>query len=69
MLDAGLEAGMDLPHSCTLGGCGTCRVHLVSGRVTMETDEGLSADEIEAGDILLCVACPRSDLVLEYEEG
>lgn len=68
LVEAGLEAGLELPHSCTLGGCGTCRVRLVSGEVEMEDDESLSQEELAAGDILACVARPRSDVVLRYEE-
>src|SRR5690606_29314364 len=36
LLEAGLAAGADLPFSCAMGGCGACKVRLVSGAVYTE---------------------------------
>jgi NAD(P)H-flavin reductase/ferredoxin len=33
LLDAALMNGVDIPHDCRSGYCGTCRVNVVSGRV------------------------------------
>ena len=33
LLDAALHNGIDLPHDCRAGYCGTCCVRLVSGEV------------------------------------
>jgi CDP-4-dehydro-6-deoxyglucose reductase, E3 len=33
VLEAGLRQGIALMHECTFGGCGTCRVKLLEGRV------------------------------------
>jgi NAD(P)H-flavin reductase/ferredoxin len=33
LLDAALMNGIDIPHDCRSGHCGTCRVNVVSGRV------------------------------------
>ncbi|MEO1175471.1 MAG: 2Fe-2S iron-sulfur cluster-binding protein, partial [Myxococcota bacterium] len=33
LLDAALRAGIDFPHSCKVGGCGTCACRIAGGRV------------------------------------
>jgi NAD(P)H-flavin reductase/ferredoxin len=33
LLDAALSGGIDIPHDCRSGHCGTCRVRVVEGRV------------------------------------
>jgi len=62
LLQAALEAGVDFPHLCRVGSCGTCRCRLLSGRVRMLTDASyvLSADELRDGYILACQAIVRS---------
>lgn len=65
LLQAGRKAGVDLPFSCTVGGCGTCRHRLFSGQVSMPTQSCLSEDERAAGQILLCVARPLSPVEVE----
>jgi CDP-4-dehydro-6-deoxyglucose reductase len=65
LLDAALAAGVALPHDCQLGGCGTCRVKVVSG--AHEYDEvpfGISDEESGAGFALACQARARSDMVI-----
>lgn len=58
ILEAGLRSGLDLPHSCTVGGCGNCRVRLADGDVVMDEPNCLSESERAAGDILACSAYP-----------
>lgn len=58
LLVAGLAAGIPLPHSCTLGGCGACRVRLDEGEVRMRTPHCLSVAERQAGYVLACVSHP-----------
>ncbi len=67
ILDAALDRGLDFPHSCRVGGCGTCRCRLLSGRVKEHSDSSylLSAEEIDRGFILACQSSPESDLTLE----
>ena len=36
LLAAAGRQGVRLPHECTFGGCGTCRVRLLEGRVAYE---------------------------------
>jgi CDP-4-dehydro-6-deoxyglucose reductase len=65
VLDAGLRQGIALKHECTFGGCGTCRVKLVEGRVQYEEmPMALTQEEADAGYALLCQARACSDLVV-----
>jgi CDP-4-dehydro-6-deoxyglucose reductase, E3 len=65
VLEAGLRQGIALKHECTFGGCGTCRVKLLEGRVQYdELPLALSPEEAEAGYALLCQAHACTDLVV-----
>jgi ferredoxin-NADP reductase len=68
ILEAGLEAGIDMPFSCTMGGCGACKLSLVSGTVDVVEPNCLLESEREAGAILACVGCTTSDAVVEIPE-
>lgn len=65
VLEAGLREDVDLAFSCTLGGCGTCRVKLLSGRVDMLDENALSDEEIAEGWILACSSKPLTALQIE----
>jgi ferredoxin-NADP reductase len=64
ILDAADAAGISLPSLCRIGACATCRLRLVSGEVAGDFD-ALDATEQAHGDILACVARPRSDCVID----
>lgn len=70
VLTAGLDAGLNLPHSCRAGNCSTCRARVVEGRVDHGTaHEAFLTDELKAeGFTLLCCAKPLTDLVVEVNE-
>jgi CDP-4-dehydro-6-deoxyglucose reductase len=70
VLDAALQSGLNLPHSCKGGNCGACRARLVSGDVRHAngTPLGLTAAEISDGFILLCQARANSDLTIQVTE-
>ena len=69
ILDASIEADIDLPYSCQAGVCGECKTKLLSGEVNMETNDALSDEEIDSGYILTCQAHPESDdVVVEYDD-
>ena len=40
LLDGAMMNGVDLPHDCRSGICGTCRVRLVAGKVFGGDDDG-----------------------------
>ncbi len=65
VLEAGLEAALPMPFSCSMGGCGACRVKLVEGEVVSDEPNCLSADEKRAGFVLACVSRPASACVVE----
>ncbi len=67
VLDAALRAGLNLPHSCKAGRCGSCRARLLSGRVSYPAGRpvALSEQEERDGQALLCQARARTPLVVE----
>ncbi|MFH7044503.1 2Fe-2S iron-sulfur cluster-binding protein [Paucibacter sp. JuS9] len=66
LLLSALAAGWRLPHSCRNGTCRACMAQLLEGQIEYRIEwPGLSAEEKAAGQILPCVACPRSDVVIE----
>lgn len=67
ILDAALRANEWLPHSCTQGTCGTCKLRILSGEIDHggSPDYTLTAEERAEGLALGCMACPRSDLTVE----
>ena len=67
ILDATLRANEWLPHSCTQGTCGTCKLRVLRGDVDhgASPEYTLTADERADGLALSCMACPRSDLTVE----
>ena len=67
VLEAALDARVDVPFSCTVGGCGACRVRLVEGRVAMDEPNCLSPGERAQGYVLACVSRPAGPCTLEVE--
>ncbi len=68
VLQAALDAGIDLPSSCNAGVCTTCAGLIKEGSVDQSEGMGLSPDLQAQGYALLCVSYPRSDLKLETEK-
>lgn len=60
ILEAGLDQDVNMPYSCQSGLCTACRGKLVSGKVDMIEDAGLSPGEIAEGYILCCSSKPAS---------
>jgi CDP-4-dehydro-6-deoxyglucose reductase len=67
LLDAALDASLNLPHSCKGGNCGACRARLLRGEIHYPGGPplGLSDAEAAEGLILLCQATGRTDLLIE----
>ncbi len=63
ILDAALNRGFDLRHSCKSGVCATCRAKLVEGQVDMDANYALEDYEIARGFILTCQSYPVTDHV------
>ncbi|WP_416761551.1 2Fe-2S iron-sulfur cluster-binding protein [Roseateles sp. So40a] len=70
LLLAALDHGLRLPHSCRNGTCRACIARVISGRIEHRIEwPGLSREEKDEGWILPCVACARSDLVLDQPQA
>jgi ring-1,2-phenylacetyl-CoA epoxidase subunit PaaE len=68
VLDAAMKKGADLPFACKGGVCCTCKAKLVAGKVEMDVNYGLEAEEIAAGFILTCQAHPRTPtLIVDFD--
>ncbi|HMY59543.1 MAG TPA: ferredoxin--NADP reductase [Pseudomonadota bacterium] len=65
ILEAGLRSGIDLPFSCTMGGCGACKGKLVDGDVDLPEPNCLTPKEREDRQVLLCVAHPAKRCRIE----
>jgi ring-1,2-phenylacetyl-CoA epoxidase subunit PaaE len=69
VLDAALDAGLDLPYSCKGGVCCTCRARVLEGEVAMEKNFTLEADEMARGFVLTCQARPlTAKVVVSYDD-
>lgn len=64
VLNAALMEGLDLPFACKGGVCCTCRAKLIEGKVEMDVNYALEADELAAGFILTCQSHPRTEKVV-----
>jgi NAD(P)H-flavin reductase/ferredoxin len=71
LLAAAQRAGVAIPFSCRVGGCGTCRCRLLEGRVHERSESAylLSDEEIARGVILACQSEPRGDVRIAVEQA
>uniref|UniRef100_A0A7S2NQ33 Ferredoxin n=1 Tax=Cyanoptyche gloeocystis TaxID=77922 RepID=A0A7S2NQ33_9EUKA len=60
ILQAALDAGVELPNSCLAGVCTTCSAKLLDGKID-QSDAVLSPEVEEQGFVLLCSSYPLSD--------
>jgi ferredoxin len=66
LLAAAARAGVRIPSACRNGTCRTCMCRLAKGEVAYPGGRpGLTADEMEEGWILACVARARADLRID----
>jgi NAD(P)H-flavin reductase/ferredoxin len=69
ILQAALRSGLSFPNSCRVGGCGSCKCQLKTGKVRELTETGylLSAEELDAGYVLACQSVPETDVHVAVE--
>ena len=65
LLELAEENGIEIDYSCRMGSCGDCKCKLLSGKVEMDSEDGLEEDEKKDGYILTCVATPLEKCVLD----
>ena len=56
LVDTLLDAGIDVPHSCREGCCGSCVATVVEGDLDMAACDILEAEDLRDGLILACQA-------------
>lgn len=71
ILDAGLDAGIEIPFTCRGGICGACVARCVSGEVDQsditDLEFTLSEEELKNGMVLLCMARPVGNVEIETQ--
>ena len=65
ILDVADELGVSIDNACRSGTCGSCRVRLVSGRVSMAVQDGLTDHDQAEGYILTCQAKVNGEVVVD----
>jgi CDP-4-dehydro-6-deoxyglucose reductase len=66
VLDAAVEAGYWLPHSCRAGDCGACALPVIEGRARARTSASTKI-EVPTGHMLTCQSLPCSDMSIEAQ--
>jgi ring-1,2-phenylacetyl-CoA epoxidase subunit PaaE len=68
VLDAALDAGVDVPFACKGAVCCTCRAKIIEGKVKMDANFALTEEEVAQGYILTCQAHPVTPVVkIDYD--
>ncbi len=67
VLEAALEAGINMPYGCRNGVCGHCKGKVLAGTVAHGDylDSAMTDAELAAGSALFCCASPLEDLIIE----
>lgn len=68
ILDAALDAGVDVPYACKGAVCCTCRAKVLEGKVKMDNNFALTDSEVKDGYILTCQSHPLTPVVkVDYD--
>ncbi|GII22789.1 2Fe-2S iron-sulfur cluster-binding protein [Planosporangium mesophilum] len=68
ILDAVLDAGVDVPYSCGGGMCGVCRALVREGDVDLRANYFLSASDVARGYVLACrTRSVSSAIVIDFD--
>lgn len=65
ILDISEKNGFMLPVACRYGGCITCAAKLISGKVKQPNGTAINKRQSQEGYVLLCVARPQEDCILD----
>ena len=71
VLEAALAQGLDWPHDCKFGTCGTCKCKLIKGKIKPTSDYSytLSKEELADDYFLACQSRLTMDCEIEVELG
>jgi len=71
LLDAALQQGLDWPHDCKFGTCGSCKCKLIKGKIKPTSDYSYTLTEEELKDdyFLACQSRLTMDSVIEVDLG
>lgn len=67
LLESAFNAGLQPPHSCQSGYCGSCMVRVKAGAVRMRCHDALTEVEVQQGLALLCQSVPVGPELLELD--
>lgn len=68
VLDAALDAGVDVPYACKGAVCCTCRGKVIEGKVKMDANFALTDSEVKRGYVLTCQSHPLTEkVVIDYD--
>ena len=65
ILDVADEVGVFIDNACRSGTCASCRVKLLSGKVSMAVEDALTEQDKAEGYILACQAKIRGDVTVD----
>ena len=65
LLELAEKNGVQIPYSCRQGLCGTCSTRVLCGTVQMDIEDGLTAEQKDAGYVLPCVSRIKGTVVVE----
>lgn len=71
VLEAAIEQGVDYPHGCRSGRCGTCKSRLIDGKVYLLEHSRFALTDAEKaqGLIFACHAIPTTDVIVAWLGG
>ena len=65
ILEVADQAGVFIDNACRSGTCASCRVKLLSGKVTMPVQDALTEQDKAEGQILACQAKVHGDVIVD----
>lgn len=69
ILDAAMDAGVDVPFSCKGAVCCTCLARVKQGEVVMDKNYSLTDKEVAEGLVLTCQAHPKTaNVTVDYDD-
>lgn len=63
---AAAQVGLHIPKACGMGICGTCKVQVVKGEVTMDHNGGITDEDIADGYVLSCCSVPQGNVEVAF---